>query len=89
VHIELDQRTVADAREAVDLTSLDHEDVAGARLELLAVHDPEALDCADCGLPNPIPYNAVCHPQISAFGPSLAFSDLRRKGVVDPSGELF
>src|SRR5690606_28511589 len=36
VDIQLDERAVADAAEAVDLARLDHEDVAGAGLELLS-----------------------------------------------------
>src|SRR4051812_31059471 len=40
VHVELYQRAIADVLEAVDLARLDDEDVARARLELVAVHDP-------------------------------------------------
>jgi len=43
VHVDLHQRGVADAPKAMDLPCLDHEDVTGPGLELLAVHRPEAL----------------------------------------------
>jgi hypothetical protein len=39
VHIELHEGLIADAREAVHLARLDDENVAGAGLELLTVHD--------------------------------------------------
>src|SRR5262245_53984000 len=42
VHVDLHQRLVADGREAVDLAGLDDDDVAGAPLELAAVHHPSA-----------------------------------------------
>jgi hypothetical protein len=35
VHVDLDERLVADAGEAVHLAGLDHEDIARAGLELL------------------------------------------------------
>ena len=38
--IELHERCFASVLEAVDLASLDHEDVASARFELLTVDDP-------------------------------------------------
>src|SRR5690606_36956366 len=38
VDVQLDERAVADAAEAVDLARLDHEDVAGFGLELLPFH---------------------------------------------------
>src|SRR4029453_43705 len=38
--VELHQRTVADVLEAMDPARLAHEDVPGARFELLAIHDP-------------------------------------------------
>jgi hypothetical protein len=41
MYVELDQRPVADAAEAVDLPGFDHEDVAGTSLELLSVDGPE------------------------------------------------
>jgi hypothetical protein len=41
MYIELDQRPVTDAAEAVDLPGFDHEDVAGTSLELLSVDGPE------------------------------------------------
>jgi hypothetical protein len=50
MHVYLDERLVTDAAEAVDLARLDHENVPGAGLELLPVHDietaafPEELD---------------------------------------------
>ena len=47
MHIELHQRTLADAPEAVNLAGLDDEDVTGAGLELLAVHDPQTATLAD------------------------------------------
>src|SRR5215510_3550724 len=47
VHVELHERRVADAAEAVNLAGLDHEDVAGAGLELLAVHRPQAAPLPD------------------------------------------
>jgi hypothetical protein len=42
VHVDLDQRFVADAAKAVDLPSLDYQDVTGAGLELLAIDVVEA-----------------------------------------------
>src|SRR5690606_27943091 len=47
VHVELDQRPVPDAPEAVHLARLDDEDVARAGLELLAVHRPQAAALLD------------------------------------------
>src|SRR5206468_1911092 len=47
VHVELHQRRVADVLEAMDLAGLDHEDVAGARLELLAIDDPQSATFLD------------------------------------------
>src|SRR4051812_44193939 len=41
MNIDLDERRVADALEAMDLPGLDDENVARARLEFLAVHHPE------------------------------------------------
>src|SRR5687768_10349733 len=38
MHVDLDERLLADAREAVNLTRLDDEDVTGASLELFAIH---------------------------------------------------
>jgi len=45
MNIELDQGGITDAREAMDLACLDHEDVSRPGLELLAVHriSPAAL----------------------------------------------
>jgi hypothetical protein len=45
--IDLHQRRVADAAEAVHLAGLDHEDVAGSRFELLAIHCPASAPFAD------------------------------------------
>ena len=45
--VELDERLVADALEAVHLAGLDDEDVAGAGLELLAVHRPASATRLD------------------------------------------
>jgi hypothetical protein len=42
MYIDLDERRVANAAEAVDLTGLDDENVTGAGLEFLPVDDPEA-----------------------------------------------
>jgi hypothetical protein len=42
VHIHLDERSVANAAKTVHFTCFDHEDVAGASLELLAIHIPQA-----------------------------------------------
>jgi hypothetical protein len=42
MYIDLNKRCVSDATEAVDLTGLHDEDVAGAGFELLAVDVPEA-----------------------------------------------
>ena len=42
VDVELDEGTLADAAEAVDLAGLDDENVAGARFELFAVDGPES-----------------------------------------------
>src|SRR5688572_11302375 len=39
--VELNQTFRTDAAEAVDLTGLDHQDIAGSRLELLAIHGPQ------------------------------------------------
>src|SRR5262245_52446809 len=47
VHVELHERRVADAAEAVNLAGLDHQDVAGAGLELLAVHRPQPAPFPD------------------------------------------
>src|SRR5262245_31599336 len=47
MHVQLDERRVADAAEAVDLAGLDHEDVAGAGLELFAVHHPQTTTLPD------------------------------------------
>src|SRR5262245_66570752 len=41
MHVELHERRVANAAEAVDLARLDHEDITGAGFELLAVHVPQ------------------------------------------------
>jgi hypothetical protein len=41
--IELHERCFASVLEAVDLASLDHEDVASARFELLTVDDPPPM----------------------------------------------
>jgi hypothetical protein len=38
VHVQLNQRLIPDALEAVDLAGLDHQDVSRARLELLSIH---------------------------------------------------
>jgi hypothetical protein len=42
MHIELNEGSVADAAEAVDLPGLDDQNVTGAGLEFLAVDGPEA-----------------------------------------------
>src|SRR3954462_928112 len=42
MNIELDERRIADAAEAVNLAGLDHENVPGSRLELLAGDGPQA-----------------------------------------------
>jgi hypothetical protein len=39
MHVELDERLVTDHGKAVDLARFDDENVAGAGLEFLAVHD--------------------------------------------------
>jgi hypothetical protein len=41
MHIHLDEGRVTDAAEAVNLSRLDHENVAGARFEFLSVDGPE------------------------------------------------
>src|SRR3954463_6429742 len=47
VHVELDERAVSDALEAVHLAGLDHQDVAGASLELPPVDDPASATLLD------------------------------------------
>ena len=47
VDVDLYQWRLANSLEAVDLTGLDDEDVAGSRLELVAIHDPEAAALTD------------------------------------------
>jgi hypothetical protein len=47
VDVELNERFVADALEAVHLAGLDDEHVAGARLELLSVHRPASATGLD------------------------------------------
>lgn len=42
MHVNLDERRIADAFEAVDLAGLDNQDVAGAGFELVAVHVPQS-----------------------------------------------
>lgn len=42
MHVNLDERRIADAFEAVDLAGLDNQDVAGAGFELAAVHVPQS-----------------------------------------------
>ncbi len=42
MHVELDQRLLADAAKAMDLTGLDDEDVTRAGLELFSVDNPES-----------------------------------------------
>jgi hypothetical protein len=41
VHIELHERSIANAPETVDLARLDDQNVARTRFEFLAVHRPE------------------------------------------------
>jgi hypothetical protein len=45
--VDLDQRIIANAAEAVDLSRLDDKDIAGAGLELLSVHGPETAAFPD------------------------------------------
>src|SRR5262249_30754359 len=47
MHVELHERAIADAAEAVHFARLDHEDVAGARLELAPLDDPSAAALLD------------------------------------------
>ena len=42
MHVNLDERRIADALEAVNLARLDNQDVAGAGFELVAVHVPQS-----------------------------------------------
>ena len=42
VDVQLHERSLADAPKAVHLPRLDHQDVAGAGLELFAIHGPAA-----------------------------------------------
>jgi hypothetical protein len=45
--VHLDQRIIANAAEAMDLSRLDDEDVAGAGLELHSIHGPETAAFPD------------------------------------------
>src|SRR5262249_55435282 len=47
VHVELDQRRIANAAEAVNLAGLDDENVTRSGLEFLAVHGPEPATLPD------------------------------------------
>ena len=47
MNVHLYERAVANALEAVHFAGFDHEDVAGARLEFLAVHVIEPAAFAD------------------------------------------
>src|SRR3954447_6279401 len=47
VHVELDERAISDALEAVHLAGLDHQDVAGASVELPPVDDPASATLLD------------------------------------------
>ena len=47
MHVHLHERSIANRGEPVHLTCLDDEDVAGARLELLAIHHPDAPSLLD------------------------------------------
>jgi hypothetical protein len=47
MHIDLDQRLISDALEAVNLARFDDEDVAGAGLEFLSVDVPDAAAFAN------------------------------------------
>lgn len=42
VYVQLDERFIADAAEAVNLPRLDDENVAGPGLEFFFIHDPDA-----------------------------------------------
>jgi len=42
MHVNLDERRIADALEAVDLARLDNQNVAGAGFEFVAVHVPQS-----------------------------------------------
>jgi len=41
MHVQLHERTVADAAETVHLAGFDHEDVTRARLELASIDHPQ------------------------------------------------
>ena len=47
MHVDLHERSVANRGEPVHLARLDDEDVAGAGLELLAIHLPDAPSLLD------------------------------------------
>jgi hypothetical protein len=47
MNVHLHQRLVADARETVDLTSLDDEHIAGRSLERFAIYDVPAATALD------------------------------------------
>src|SRR3982751_5479440 len=47
VHVQLHERAVADALEAVDLAGFDHEDIACARFELSPVDHPASAALLD------------------------------------------
>lgn len=47
MHVDQHERSIANRSEPVHLTRLDDEDVAGAGLELLAIHHPDAPSLLD------------------------------------------
>ena len=47
MHIDLDERPVADTAEAVNLSRLDDENVAGGDLEFLSIHHVQAAPLSD------------------------------------------
>jgi hypothetical protein len=42
MHVNLDERRIADTLEAVDLAGLDDQDIAGAGFEFVPVHGPQS-----------------------------------------------